>query len=170
LGRAGADRQEAPRLTAIHAEPMNIVIAAIGRARGVLEHDLYESYLKRLPWRVTLKEIEIKKDLATDVRRLREAEALLAAVPDGAHIIALDERGKTEDSVAFARRWRDDGVRGIAFMIGGADGLDDKIRKRADFVLSFGAMTWPHMLVRTMLAEQLYRAHTILTGHPYHRG
>jgi 23S rRNA (pseudouridine1915-N3)-methyltransferase len=151
---------------------VKIVIAAVGRARG-LEHGLYESYLKRLPWRVALKEIEIKKELAADVRRAREGEALCAAVSDGAHVVALDERGKPEDSAAFARRlgrWRDDGVREIAFLIGGADGLDEGVRKRADLVLSFGAMTWPHMLVRAMLAEQLYRAHTILTGHPYHRG
>ena len=102
----------------------------------------------------------------------REGEALLAAVPDGARIVALDERGKSQTSEAFAKRlgiWRDDGVRAVAFLIGGADGLDESLRKRADMVVSFGALTWPHMLVRALLAEQLYRAHTILTGHPYHR-
>ena len=151
---------------------MNIVIAAVGKSRGGHEQELYESYLARLPWRVALKEIEIKKELSPDVRRTREGEALLAAVPEGARVVALDERGKAEDSAVFARRigrWRDDGVRGLAFIIGGADGLDEAVRKRADAVLSFGTMTWPHMLVRALLAEQLYRAHTILTGHPYHR-
>ena len=151
---------------------MNIVIAAVGKSRGGPEQALTESYLARLPWRVTFKEIEIKKELAADVRRAREGEALLAHVPEGARVVALDERGKAEDSAGFARRigrWRDDGVRAVAFIIGGADGLDDAVRKRADLVLSFGVMTWPHMLVRALLAEQLYRAHTILTGHPYHR-
>lgn len=151
---------------------MQITVAAVGRAKPGAERDLFDSYAGRLPWRIALKEIEIKKELATDVRRAREAEALLAAVPDGARIVALDERGKSEGSEAFAKRlgkWRDDGARTIAFLIGGADGLDESLRKRADLVLSFGALTWPHMLVRAMLAEQLYRAHTILTGHPYHR-
>jgi 23S rRNA (pseudouridine1915-N3)-methyltransferase len=151
---------------------MNIVIAAVGRVKAGAERALFDAYVARLPWRVDLKEIEIKKESALDVRRAREGEALLAAVPDGARLIALDERGKSETSDAFAKRlgrWRDDGVRATAFVIGGADGLDDAVRKRADTVLSFGALTWPHMLVRVLLAEQLYRAHTILTGHPYHR-
>ena len=151
---------------------MNILVAAIGKAKPSAERELFTSYAARLPWRVDLKEIEIKKEAAVDVRRAREGEALLAAVPEGARIIALDERGKSETSEAFAKRlgrWRDDGVRGVAFLIGGADGLDEAVRKRADAVLSFGALTWPHMLVRALLAEQLYRAHTILTGHPYHR-
>ena len=151
---------------------MNILVAAIGKAKPSAERELFTSYVARLPWRVDLKEIEIKKEAATDVRRAREGEALLAAVPEGARIIALDERGKSETSEVFAKRlgrWRDDGVRAVAFLIGGADGLDESVRKRADAVLSFGALTWPHMLVRALLAEQLYRAHTILTGHPYHR-
>ena len=151
---------------------MNILVAAIGKAKPSAEREWFTSYAARLPWRVDLKEIEIKKEAATDVRRAREGEALLAAVPEGARIIALDERGKSETSEAFAKRlgrWRDDGVRAVAFLIGGADGLDESVRKRADAVLSFGALTWPHMLVRALLAEQLYRAHTILTGHPYHR-
>jgi 23S rRNA (pseudouridine1915-N3)-methyltransferase len=151
---------------------VNITIAAVGKSKPGAERDLFTSYIARLPWRVDVKEIEIKKEMAVDVRRAREGEALLAAVPDGARIVALDERGKAQDSEAFAKRlglWRDDGVRAAAFLIGGADGLDESLRKRADMVLSFGALTWPHMLVRALLAEQLYRAHTILTGHPYHR-
>lgn len=151
---------------------MHIVVAAIGRAKAGAERDLFTAYTSRLPWRIDLKEIEIKKEAALETRRAREGEALLAAAPAGARIIALDERGKGENSEAFAKRlgmWRDDGVRSVVFIIGGADGLDDSVRKRADAVLNFGSMTWPHMLVRAMLAEQLYRAHTILTGHPYHR-
>jgi len=151
---------------------VQIVIAAVGRVKPGPERDLFDAYVARLPWRVDLKEIEIKKEMALDTRRAREGEALLAAVPEGARIVALDERGKSEGSEAFAKRigrWRDDGARAIAFLIGGADGLNETMRKRADLVLSFGALTWPHMLVRALLAEQLYRAHTILTGHPYHR-
>jgi 23S rRNA (pseudouridine1915-N3)-methyltransferase len=151
---------------------VHIVVAAVGKQKAGPERALFDSYVARLPWRVEVKEIELKKEMAVDVRRAREGEALLAAVPDGARIVALDERGRPDTSDAFAKRlgrWRDDGVRSVVFLIGGADGLDETIRKRADVVLNFGALTWPHMLVRALLAEQLYRAHTILTGHPYHR-
>jgi 23S rRNA (pseudouridine1915-N3)-methyltransferase len=151
---------------------MNILVAAVGRAKAGAERELFESYLARLPWRVDLKEIEIKKELALETRRAREADALLAAIPAGARMVALDERGKSESSAAFAKRlgqWRDDGVRTIAFLIGGADGLDASVRKRAERQHRIGAHTWPHMLARVMLAEQLYRAHSILAGHPYHR-
>lgn len=151
---------------------LNITIAAVGRSKAGPERALYESYLARLPWRVDLKEIEIKKDLAVDARRAREGEALLEAIPKDARVIALDERGKNENSAALAKRlgrWRDDGARTVAVIIGGADGLDESVRNRADVVLSFGAVTWPHMLMRALLAEQLYRAHSIMTGHPYHR-
>ena len=101
-----------------------------------------------------------------------QGERLLGQVPVGAVVVALDETGKTLNSVAFAEKlkvWRDEGVRDVAFLIGGADGLDDAVRNRADLVMSFGAMTWPHLLVRGLLAEQIYRAQCILSGHPYHR-
>lgn len=151
---------------------MNILIAAIGKARSGPEQALFENYSARLTWKIEVKELEIKKELSPEVRRAREAELLLGAIPDGVRVVALDERGKSEGSAAFAARlarWRDDGVRGVAFLIGGADGLDETVRKRADLVLSLGVMTWPHLLVRGLLAEQLYRAQSILTGHPYHR-
>jgi 23S rRNA (pseudouridine1915-N3)-methyltransferase len=102
----------------------------------------------------------------------QEATALLAAVPPAAKLVALDEGGKSLDSRAFSDRllaWRDDGVAEVAFAIGGADGHGRKLVERATLRLAFGAMTWPHQLVRVLLAEQLYRAVTILTGHPYHR-
>jgi len=151
---------------------VNILIAAVGRGKAGPERTLFDHYVERLPWKVTLKEIEIRKENDASVRRAMEAAALLKAVPEGARVIALDERGKNESSEQIAARlksWRDTGTRAIAFLIGGADGHDDSVRKRADLVLSLGAMTWPHMLVRPMLAEQLYRAHSIITGHPYHR-
>ena len=104
--------------------------------------------------------------------KLREATLLLEALPGDAATVALDEAGKELSSEQFAKqlgRWRDDGRATIAFMIGGADGLTGEVRDRADLVLSLGRQTWPHMLVRAMLAEQLYRAWSINTGHPYHR-
>ena len=97
---------------------------------------------------------------------------LLAAVPQGARLVALDERGKNLDSPAFAAlmgRWQDDGLGDLAFAIGGPDGLSPAVLERADLTLSLGPMTWPHLLVRVLLVEQLYRAQSILDGHPYHR-
>ena len=116
--------------------------------------------------------VEEKKPLSGDTLTAREAELLSAALPDGATVVAMDERGKSLASPDFAARlgaWRDDGVRDLAFLIGGADGLAEEVRKRADLVLSLGKQTWPHQLVPALLAEQLYRGHAILTGHPYHR-
>ena len=104
-------------------------------------------------------------------RKADEAKALRAALPDGI-VVALDERGKAIGSEAFANqigRWRDDGRPAASFIIGGADGLDPAFVAAADLVLSFSPLTWPHQLVRIMLAEQLYRTTTILSGHPYHR-
>jgi 23S rRNA (pseudouridine1915-N3)-methyltransferase len=101
-----------------------------------------------------------------------EGALLARAIPAGARLVALDERGKALTSPAFAAalaRWRDDGAGAAAFVIGGADGLDPALRDRADLVLSFGPMVWPHRLARVMLAEQIYRAATILAGGPYHR-
>lgn len=107
------------------------------------------------------------------VRKSEEAAALRGTLPPGAALIALDERGRTMGSEAFAgqiAKWRDDGRPALGFAIGGADGLDPGFTAGADIALSFSPLTWPHQLVRIMLAEQLYRATTILSGHPYHRG
>jgi len=151
---------------------MEFVIAAVGRAKKGPERALFEHYAARLKSPLTLKEVEEKRPLPTPQRMEREAEMLLACVPPGARVVALDERGKAIGSEAFAHKlgqWRDDAVPAVAFLIGGADGHHDSVRARADLLLGFGAMTWPHMLVRGMLAEQLYRAQSILEGHPYHR-
>jgi 23S rRNA (pseudouridine1915-N3)-methyltransferase len=104
----------------------------------------------------------------------REGARMLevAAMPAGRILIALDERGRAFDSAGFADRlrlWQEDSVPALVFAIGGADGLAPPVRAAADLVLSFGTMTWPHLMVRAMLAEQLYRANAILSGHPYHR-
>ena len=158
---------------------MRIVVAAIGRARAAPEQALFDSYARRLvrsgPAGLTLElaEAEERRKLAGEPLRKAEAELLLARVPKDAALVALDARGKLLSSEAFANhlaRWRDDGIGDLAFVIGGADGLDAALVKRARFVLSLGAMTWPHLLVRAMLAEQIYRAQSILLGHPYHRG
>ncbi len=151
---------------------MRLWLAAVGRAKPGPELDLYQQYVRRLSPALTLKEVEEKRPLPVPERKAREAELLLAAIPAGAVVVALDERGKSPGSEEFARRlgqWRDGGIGDLAFVIGGADGHGDAVRSRAGLLLSFGAMTWPHMLVRAMLAEQLWRAQAILSGHPYHR-
>lgn len=151
---------------------MDIVVAAVGRARVSPESALFTHYAKRIRWPLTLREVEEKRPLSVAGRIAREAAALLAAVPTGATVVVLDERGRELPSLTFASRigeWRDTGVSSLAFLIGGADGHGDAVRERADLLLAFGTMTWPHMLVRAMLAEQIYRAQTILDAHPYHR-
>ena len=152
---------------------MRILLVAVGRSRNGPERDLYRHYAARLKWPVTLKEVEVKERLPPESLKAREGELLLAALPEDAAAIALDESGTLLDSAGLARRlgqWRDRGTGTVAFLIGGADGLDETVRQRADLVLSLGRVTWPHLLVRGLLAEQLYRAQQILAGHPYHRG
>lgn len=151
---------------------MRFILAGVGRARNGPERTLYEHYAGRLRPPPLLREVEERRPLPVAQRVAREGEMLLAAIPDGAAVVALDERGEMLSSEAFARRlggWRDGGVPAVAFLIGGADGHDEAVRRRADLVLSLGPMTWPHMLVRGLLAEQLFRAQSILSGHPYHR-
>ncbi|MSP81870.1 MAG: 23S rRNA (pseudouridine(1915)-N(3))-methyltransferase RlmH [Alphaproteobacteria bacterium] len=149
---------------------MHLTVLAVGRARGTPSAALTADYLRRLPW--PAKVVEIREQSERPDGKRREGEALLAALPAGAFVVALDLAGKTYDSRAFATQiagWRDRGVRELSFIVGGADGLDKSVLDRADARLSLGPMTWPHLLVRAMLAEQLYRATTLLTGHPYHR-
>lgn len=156
---------------------MRITIAAVGRAKAGPLRDLYDDYAGRIAEQIlgklTLTEVEERRPLPPAALMQREAELLLAAVPSGARLIALDSRGKTlgsEDFATLLREWRDDGLQDLVIAIGGAEGLDAVVRRRADLVLSLGPMTWPHLLVRAMIAEQLFRAQSILSGHPYHRG
>jgi 23S rRNA (pseudouridine1915-N3)-methyltransferase len=152
---------------------MRLTVVAVGRAQDEPIEELWARYAARLKPALALRVVEDKRRGAPAELKTREARLLLDALPEGALVVALDARGKALDSVALARqlaRWRDQGARDVAFMIGGADGLDDTVLGRARLVLSLGPMTWPHQLVRVMLAEQLYRADTIRTGHPYHRG
>jgi len=155
---------------------MRVHLCAVGRLRAGPERALIDDYLTRFdrtgrgiglgPARVV--EVDDRKGGGMAA----EAALLLRAVPDGAVMCILDERGTVESSPAFADRlagWRDAGRGDLALVIGGADGTDPDLLCRADHLLSFGAMVWPHMLVRVMLAEQLYRAASILAGGPYHR-
>lgn len=121
---------------------------------------------------IAIVELEEKRRLPPVALREREAELILAALPVGARLVALDEGGAAWTSREFAARlaaWRDGGASALAFAIGGAEGLGQRVIERADAVLSLGAMTWPHLLARGMLLEQLYRAQQIVAGHPYHR-
>ena len=139
---------------------MNIHIIAVGRMKKCAEADLMTTYLTRCPWNVKVVEVEEKRPLKGSERMAREGDLLLKAIPEGAAIIALDERGK---------QMRSTNVSNLVFLIGGADGYDEKVKNCAHSLISFGDMTWPHMMVRAMLCEQLYRASTILAGHPYHK-
>jgi 23S rRNA (pseudouridine1915-N3)-methyltransferase len=151
---------------------LRLTLIAVGRCKPGPPRDLFEEYRGRLTWKLDLKEVEARQAASSAELKRLEADKLLAAVPKGALLVALDERGESLDSGTFAARlgaWRDQGRTDLAFVIGGADGLDEEVRRRADLLLNFGRLTWPHMLVRGMLAEQLYRAQQILAGHPYHR-
>ena len=152
---------------------MQIEILAIGRARAGPERALYQTYADRIRWPLTLRELEEKRRLPPAELKVREGALLLEALPRDAAVVALDETGKDISSEQIAERlgrWQDEGRAAVAFVIGGADGLTDEVRARADLLIAFGRQTWPHMLVRAMLAEQIYRAQQILAGHPYHRG
>jgi 23S rRNA (pseudouridine1915-N3)-methyltransferase len=155
---------------------LRIRLLAVGRLRSKPAQALFDDYARRLAWPIETREVEERRKLPPD--RLKDAEAakLIANLPDAddgtARIIALDEAGDTLTSAAFAgqvKSWRDGNVKLLVFVIGGADGLGDAVLARAHVRLSLGRMTWPHQLVRGLLAEQLFRAQSILSGHPYHR-
>ena len=151
---------------------MRLQISAIGRSKNSPERDLFEIYTKRLPWPLELREIDDRKTANLPNGTDREAQALLDSLQPNAFVITLDEKGKDLTSLELSKRlsdWTAQGYNPISFLIGGARGHGVAVKERADFVLSIGKMTWPHMLVRAMLAEQLYRAWSIDTGHPYHR-
>jgi 23S rRNA (pseudouridine1915-N3)-methyltransferase len=159
---------------------MRLLICAIGRLKQGPERELAASYRKRAEVAgrpLGLREIEvveIRESRAHDAerRRVEESIALANVLPEGGMVVILDQRGENLDSVGLAsllRRWREDNCPAVSFIIGGADGLAPSLVERAKLRLAFGAATWPHQLVRIMLLEQIYRAGTILAGHPYHR-
>ena len=159
---------------------MRILVLAIGRLKQGPEAELAERYRKRAAQAgrsLGLREIEIveiKESRAQEAekRMIEESIALANLIPEKAITVILDERGKSLPSAELTeqlRNWRDGGVASVVFIIGGADGLAGSLRDKAALKLAFGAATWPHQMVRIMLLEQLYRAVTILAGHPYHR-
>ena len=158
---------------------MRILVAAVGRLRGP-ESELCERYVKRaaqagrgLGWR-EVEVVEVRESRADDAgkRRIEESIALANLIPADSATILLDPKGDNLDSGALAAclaKWRSNNRAAAVFIIGGPDGLAETLSDKADLRLAFGAATWPHQLVRAMLLEQLYRASTILSGHPYHR-
>ncbi|MGD9924881.1 MAG: 23S rRNA (pseudouridine(1915)-N(3))-methyltransferase RlmH [Pseudorhodoplanes sp.] len=159
---------------------MRVLVLAVGRMKKGAEADIADRYLKRAVQAGraigirSIEIVEIRESRAPDAerRKLEESIALANVIPEGAALVLLDERGEGLGSAAFADqigRWRDAGQEFAVFVIGGADGLSDTLREKVRMTLGFGQATWPHQLVRIMLLEQLYRAVTILSGHPYHR-
>ena len=159
---------------------MRLLLIGVGRLKAGPERELFERYFKRLAdlarttgiAGVDLREIEEGRARRPEDRQAQEARLILAALPKGATLILLDERGVALSSARWADeigKARDNAAPAYVLAIGGPDGFDPSLRGQAQGVLSFGAMTWPHQLVRVMAAEQLYRSLAILAGHPYHR-
>ena len=159
---------------------MRVMIAAVGRLKSGPERDLAERYLKRTAQAgrsvglTNFEVIEIRESRADNAARrmLEESIAIANVIPERAVTVLLEERGESLPSAAFAGRlqaWRAEDKPAVVFVIGGADGLAPALKDKSNLTLAFGAATWPHQLVRVMLLEQLYRAVTILSGHPYHR-
>ncbi|MGA7261720.1 MAG: 23S rRNA (pseudouridine(1915)-N(3))-methyltransferase RlmH [Stellaceae bacterium] len=146
---------------------------AVGRLRSGPLKELQAFYAARILPPPAIVEVDEKRSLPPVQLKIREGELILGALPANIPFVALDQRGVQWSSRALAERiaiWRDRGSPELAFAIGGAEGLHSMVLDRADVTLSLGSMTWPHLLVRGMLLEQLYRAQQILAGHPYHRG
>ncbi len=161
-----------PRPSGSRGTAIRLQLLAIGRLRRGPLYDAQALYAGRIVPPVAIVELEEKRRLPPAELKQREAELILAALPAGARLVALDRRGGAWTSRDFALRlaaWRDRGTAALAFAIGGAEGLGDAVTERAEVMLSLGAMTWPHFLARIMLLEQIYRAQQILAGHPYHR-
>ncbi len=160
---------------------MRIIIAAVGKLKSGPETELADRYAKRATQTgralglKAIEVIEIRESRADEPakRMLEEAIAIANVIPPGAAVVLLDVKGENRDSDQLAAQlsaWRANDSPAVVFIIGGADGFAPSLRDKANLRLSFGAATWPHQLVRVMLLEQIYRATTILTGHPYHRG
>lgn len=158
---------------------MNIMIAAIGRLKAGPEREIADRLLsrvsasgKKMGLSLIIREFPESRADASKTRKEQEAATLFAALPKKTVLVALDEHGQAIDSRSFAsqiEKWRDSGVSDVTFAIGGPDGHGTAILEQSNLRIAFGAMTWPHQLTRLMLAEQLYRTITILSGHPYHR-
>ncbi len=159
---------------------MRFSLYCIGRMKAGADKDLFDRYVDRARKTgrglgitdVGLHELPESRAQRPDDRKAEEARGLIAALAGGARLVVLDENGKNLTSAGFSGRleaWKDEGVPEVAFVIGGADGHGPEVLARADLKLALGAMTWPHQIARILLAEQIYRAMTIQSGHPYHR-
>lgn len=153
---------------------VHITIAAVGKAKHKPEAELIAHYLKQTRWDVTIKEIpDAPSNMTAEARRTREADSILKLATPQSRLFAMDSTGKSLTSEAFAsliQNAQKNAIKHAIFAIGGQDGLDATILKKAHAVIAFGAATWPHQLLRAMLVEQIYRAYTIAIGHPYHVG
>lgn len=152
---------------------MKISIFSIGKFRkSDPAQELFLEYKKRLNWKIELKELELKGNFQGEVLKIKEGELLLSKVSYNSKIIALDEKGKMLSSLEFAnsiKNYANQGISDLTFIIGGADGLSVELKQKADLILSFSKMTFPHLMIRSFLIEQIYRANTIINNHPYHR-
>jgi len=153
---------------------MRVTILSIGKFENSPHKAVFENYLKRLKWKIELKEMDVKNsnNLSVEVKKREEGELLLKALKPGSKLIACDENGKQFKSRDFAKLLSEFAIRGdsdLTFLIGGSDGLSDEVLKKAMLKISFGLATLPHLMVRSILVEQLYRAESIISGHPYHR-
>lgn len=153
---------------------MKIQIISIGKFENSPHREAFETYVKRLKWKVELKEMELKNSQNFSIAEIKkgEGELILKALKPQSKIIALDEHGQQFSSREFSKLIADFALRGnsdLTFIIGGADGLSEEVLSKAALKISLGKMTFPHLMVRAILAEQIYRASTILSGHPYHR-
>ena len=148
-----------------------IEIICVSKMRKGTFYDIAQNYQKRLQWPLAIREVESSHKTQAQIQK-DEEEKILACLKGGAVTIALDERGKSYKSVDFAKKLENFAMEGrsdLQFIIGGAYGLSDPVRQKADLLLSFGQQTWPHLMARTMLIEQIYRSQQILAGHPYHK-
>jgi 23S rRNA (pseudouridine1915-N3)-methyltransferase len=159
---------------------MRVILACVGRAVKAPEQEMCEAFLKKARSMgrslgfsdIALQVVETSRAATRPARQTEEAERLTRQIPPGAHRMLLDETGKAQASDDFARRLaklRDGGTRDLVFLIGGPDGFLPEFREKAEERLAFGPQTWPHLMVRMMLAEQIFRGLAILAGHPYHR-
>lgn len=151
---------------------MKIILLCVGTLKTGPEKDLLDQYRTRLSWPFEMREVICRKSGSSDQIKAWEGDLLLQAVESDSLVIGLDERGTPLTSLEFAQtleNYRNEGIKSLTFVIGGADGFSEPVRNRCQRLISFGRMTWPHLLVRGLLVEQIYRAQQILIGHPYHR-
>ncbi len=153
---------------------MRITILSIGKFENSPHKAVFENYLKRLKWKVELREVELKNAQNMSVAKIKEGEGdlILKALKPNSKLIALDEHGKQFGSIEFSKMLSDFALNGdsdLTFVIGGSDGLAQEVLQKASLKISLGKMTFPHLMVRAILVEQIYRAASIIAGHPYHR-